>query len=318
LRPPEAQFSQSTLEFIANRQSAILTQIINITNPIPETLLEGKWEVSPHPHDPTNPVYRWIAIEPQTFIGNQIRCQVNIDTRNLMTGKTYHRKLLLHANTLAKTYCLNLQVQTAPRPVSTNLISYGLLGLLGISLAGLSWLTSWFAFIAGTIAGSVASAKIGILVGSAIGLEIAAWLMRSSGWRFGAASSTLPAAVLGSIVIAQVFSGVIKTVAGSAALLGAGLGVVSGVISGIAINLTIANLIVQGNQKLFAIALTLITGTLGVSLGLGFNLGFTQAFVLIPLTFSSITLIALLTQIQLKQANTALNQRKAEQYLIKP
>lgn len=318
LRPPEAQFSQSTLEFTTVRCGPVLTQTVDITNAIPDTLLEGAWEVSPHPHDPSSDIYRWISVEPSTFTSNQVICQVTVDTRNLMPGKTYRRKLLLHANTLAKTYSLNVQVQTARQPLPNHLLSYGLLGLLGIFFVGLSWLTSWFAFVFGTIAGSVVSAQVGTLVGSAIGLETAAWLMRSSGWRFGAASSTLPAAVLGGIVIAQIFSGAVETVTGSAVLLGAGLGVVSGTISGIAINLAIAQMVVNGDRRLLAVTLALITAIFGVSLGLGFNLGFNQSFVIIPLILSAIVIVALLAKVQLQQVNAVLTQRKAERYLIRP
>jgi len=317
VRPPEAQFSQTTLEFSASRRSALLTKTVNITNPIPETCLEGQWEVASHPHDPLNEVDRWIAIEPQTFTGNQIKCQVTVDTSNLMAGKTYHRKLLLHTNTLAKTYCLNVQVQTARMPVPNYLVSYGLLGLLGVFFTGLTWLISSLAFVFGTIAGSVKSAEVGTLVGGAIGLEVAAWLIRSSGWRFGVVS-TIPAAILGSIVVIQVFSGAIETVADSAALLGAGLGVVSGAIAGIALNLAIAKMIANGNQKILAIVLSLLTGGFGVSLGLGFRIGLTKTSVLIPLIIISIALVVLLVQIQLQQVNAVLNHRKAEHLSIKP
>jgi len=318
VRPPEAQFSQTTLEFTANRRGALLTQTVNIANPIPETLLEGQWEVASHPHDPSSETYRWITIEPHTFASNQVECQVVVDTRNLIAGKTYHRRLLLHANTLAKTYCLNVQVQTARMPVPNYLLSYGLLGLLGAFFTGLSWLTSCFASVFGTIAGSVESAEVGTLVGSAIGLEASAWLMRSSGWRFGVASSTVPAAILGSIVITQIFSGAIETVAGSAALLGAGLGVVSGTISGIAINLAIAKTIANGHRKLLAILLVLLTVAFGLSLGLGLSIGLAQLFVLIPLILSGVGIVTLLIHIQLQRANDAFNQGKARLHMIKP
>jgi len=225
--------------------------------------------------------------------------------------------LLLHTNTLAKTYCLNVQVQTARMPVPNYLVSYGLLGLLGVFFTGLTWLISSLAFVFGTIAGSVKSAEVGTLVGGAIGLEVAAWLIRSSGWRFGVVS-TIPAAILGSIVVIQVFSGAIETVADSAALLGAGLGVVSGAIAGIALNLAIAKMIANGNQKILAIVLSLLTGGFGVSLGLGFRIGLTKTSVLIPLIIISIALVVLLVQIQLQQVNAVLNHRKAEHLSIKP
>ena len=317
VRPPEAQFSQTTLEFSASRRSALLTKTVNITNPIPETCLEGQWEVASHPHDPLNEVDRWIAIEPQTFTGNQIKCQVTVDTSNLMAGKTYHRKLLLHTNTLAKTYCLNVQVQTARMPVPKYLVSYGLLGLLGVFFTGLTWLISSLAFVFGTIAGSVKSAEVGTLVGGAIGLEVAAWLIRSSGWRFGVVS-TIPAAILGSIVVIQVFSGAIETVADSAALLGAGLGVVSGAIAGIALNLAIAKMIANGNQKLLAITFPILIAIVGFSIGLGLTIGMTNSLVLPPIIMGSLALALYSIHLHLKQVHFSLKYRKDERFLIKP
>lgn len=317
VRPPEAQFSQTTLEFSASRRSALLTKTVNITNPIPETLLEGQWEVASHPHDPLNEVGRWIAIEPQTFTGNQVKCQVTVDTSNLMAGKTYHRKLLLHTNTLAKTYCLNVQVQTARMPVPNYLVSYGLLGLLGVFFTGLTWLISSFVFVFGTIAGSVESAKVGTLVGGAIGLEVAAWLIRSSGWRFGVVS-TIPAAILGSIVVTQVFSGAIETVTGSAALWGAGLGVVSGAIAGIALNLAIAKMMANGNQKLLAITFPILIAIVGFSIGLGLTIGMTHSLVLPPLIMGILALAIFSIHLHLKQVHFSIKYRGDERFLIKP
>ncbi len=318
IRPAEAQFSQSTLEFTAQRRGELLTQTVVLTNPIPETVLEGEWEVASHPNDPAKEVYGWITIAPPVFADNLIPCQVTVDTSQLMAGKTYHRQVLLHTNTLAKTYCLNVRVQTARLPVASHLLSYGLLGLLGGFFVGLGWLTSWFAVVFGTIAGSVESAKVGTLVGSAIGLEASAWLMRSSGWRFGAAASTVPAVVLGGIVVVQVFSGAIETLAASAVLLGAGLGAIVGAIGGIAINLAIAKMIVNGTPKPAAIGLSLITTTLGISLGTGLTVGLSQPLVLLPLLISGGALIVFLTQIQLAQVNGVYSRRQSERHLIKP
>ena len=318
VRPPEAQFNQTTLAFSASRRGAVLTQVVNITNPIPETLLEGQWEVAAHPHDPSSEVYRWITIDPQTFASNQIKCQVTVDTRSLMTGKTYHRRLLLHTNTLAKTYCLNVQVQTARMPVPDHFLSYGLLGLLGMFFAGLSSLTSGFTLVMGAMAGSVNSSTIGTLVGSALGLECAAWLMYSSGWRFGAASSTFPALILGGIVLIQVLSNAVETVVTPAVLLGVGLGIISGGLAGIAISLTVEKMLLGGSQKLLALTFPLLIALVGGSLGLGFTIGMTNSLVLPPLIMGSLALILYIVHLQLKQSHFSLKYRRDERFLIKP
>lgn len=318
LRPPEAQFSQSSLELRARHAGEVLTQQITILNPVPDTVLEGNWEIAPHPHDPVRGLYHWVSVEPVTFVGNEMHCQVAVDTRQLMSGKTYHRRLLLHANTLAKTYSLSLQIQTAHSSQRSHSLPYGLVALLVLFFTGLGWLTSWFVVIMGIVAGSIASASIGTLVGSAIGLEGATWLMRSAGWRLTGNSSTLPAVIVGATVLAQVFSGSIVHVVEIAVLLGAGLGVLSGVTSGVAMNIAVEKMLIHGSQRLFAIALTVLVATLGLSLGVGLNIGFSPRFVAMPFSISTVLFVILLAKTQLQQMNTVFSTKKAERYFIKP
>jgi serine/threonine protein kinase len=314
LRPPEAQFSQSTLDFTAGQSGALLTQTVTITNPVPETLLEGQWAVASHPHDPPSERYSWIVIEPKTFEGNQVQCRVTVDTRKLIAGKIYRRRLLLSANTLAKTYSLNIQVQTARLPMPAYFLSYGLLALLGLFFTGLSLLTSGFVLVAGTVTNSLSSATIGTLVGSALGLECAAWLMYSSGWQFGAASSTVPAVILGGIVLTQILFNAVATVVPSAILLGTGLGIVSGGLAGIAISIAVEKMLLGGSQKLAAFAVPLLIAIMGASTGLGLTVGMTNGLVLPPLMMSSLALAIYIVHLQLKQAHFSKNER----FLIKP
>lgn len=318
LRPPEAQFSQSTLEFTAAQLGELTTQTVTIVNPVPETTLAGHWVLVAHPHDPPAEQYAWITIEPKTFESNQVYCRVTIDTRRLMAGKIYRRRLLLRANTLAKEYSLNIQVQTARSPVPAYFLSYGLLGLLGLFFTGLSLLTSGFALVAGTATNSLSSASMGTLVGSALGLECAAWLMYSSGWRFGAASSTIPAMILGGIVLTQVLSNAVETVVPPALFLGTGLGIVSGGLAGIAISIAVEKMLLGGSQKLSALAVPMLIAIVGVSTGLGLTIGITNSLVLPPLIMGSLALVIYIVHLQLKQAHFSLKYRRNERFLIKP
>lgn len=318
LRPPEARFSQSTLEFTASQLGELLTQTVTIVNPVPETILEGQWAVVAHPHDPPAERDAWITIEPKTFEGNQVHCCVTIDTRKLISGKIYRRKLLLCANTLAKNYSLNIQVQTARLPVPDYFLSYGLLGLLGLFFTGLSLLASGFTLVVGTVADSLSSASMGTLVGSALGLECAAWLMYSSGWRSGAASSTIPAVILGGIVLIQILSNAVETVVPPALFLGTGLGIVSGGLAGIAISIAVEKMLLGGNQKLAALAIPMLIAIVGASIGLGLTIGITNSLVLPPLVIGSLALVIYVIHFHLKQAHFSLKYRRNERFLIKP
>ena len=318
VRPPEAQFNQTTLAFNAKHQGTVLTQTVTITNPIPATHLEGQWEVASHPHDPSSEVDRWITIEPSTFISNQVTCQITVDPNSLMAGKTYHRRLLLHTNTLAQTACLNVQVQTARRPTPNYFRTYGLLGLFGLFLAGLSLLTSGLALVAGSLTGSMSSVTMGTLVGSALGLEGATWLMYASGWRFGAAVSSFPALLLGGLVLAQMLSKTLETVVTLAVLLGTGLGCVSGGLAGLAISLAAEKMLQRGSTKPLALMFPLLIAIMAVSLGLGLTLGMTHWLVLPPLLLASLSLTLYGAHLQLKRASATLNTRRHERCLIKP
>jgi hypothetical protein len=68
LCPPIAQFSQTNLQLRATQRRELLMQTVTITNPIPDTILEGQWQFSPHPHDPPLDMYRWIDVEPASLL----------------------------------------------------------------------------------------------------------------------------------------------------------------------------------------------------------------------------------------------------------
>lgn len=315
LRPPEAQFSQSTLVLRAQKPGEFLSQSILITNPTPDTTLEGEWEIPPHRHDPPIDVYQWIAVNPVEFSSNEVECLVTVDTRRLMTGKTYVRTLLLHTNTLAKTYPLTLQIQTLPTPASS-MLPYGLLSLLCILSLGISWLATWMVLIMGTIADSTATAGFGAVVGAAIGLQLAAWFLQSSGSRTGSTASTLTAIALGMGIFFVTLTDGLPN-AGSSAVSGAVGGVVEGAILGTAIGAVVEKLVYKELSKGIAIAVSLVTAIIGMSLGIGFATSFSKPFVLVLLSGSSFALLALILHLTLKRSNT-ISQRKPDRYFIKP
>ncbi|MBW4691736.1 MAG: protein kinase [Lyngbya sp. HA4199-MV5] len=317
LRPPDAQFSQATLEFHAARLGDRLTQAVTLTNPIPDTLLEGTWEISPHPHDPPTDRYCWISITPATFADNQVECQVTVDTRKLMTGKTYHRKLLLYTNTLAKTYSLNLQIRTAAVPAASSPLPKGLLLLLGAVALIVNWLVASVVLSLGTVDKSASTAGFGAVVGTAIGLEFAAWLMRSAGGRTGSTTCTLAAIGVGVAALIGALASDLTT-AGFVVVLGAGAGVVNGAVIGVMTGMTAEKLIVSDSPKATAIATALLIATVGSSIGLGFAIGFMNLAIFTVLLSSSLALGTLVSHLYLRRTNMLFAHRKTERYLIKP
>ena len=142
IRVPEVQFSQSSLEFKATRLGERLTQTITVSNSIPETVLEGRWEVAPHqsdpPHTPDN--HAWIKFAPAKFKSNQAECRMTVDTSHLMADKIYERQILLQTNSAIETYSLTVKVQTATIPIATIKPPYLSLAVLGVIGCGWVWL----------------------------------------------------------------------------------------------------------------------------------------------------------------------------------
>jgi serine/threonine protein kinase len=133
-RLPKVRFSHQSLEITATEFGQILTQTITITNPIPETTLSGRFSVAPHPSDPPHTPYdhAWISFHPQHFSGNEVDCQITIDTSKLVANETYTREIVLHSNSASDYDSFIVQLNTAAVPTDTK-ISYGLLLIIFVS-----------------------------------------------------------------------------------------------------------------------------------------------------------------------------------------
>lgn len=126
IRVPTINLTKSVIKFQANQIGEKLQQEITILNTMPETLLEGKWEVAPHLKDPPHsPDYHsWIMVKPASFKGNNTKFKIFVDTSKLMADKLYQRELLLRSNADVEVSSLKIQIKTAPLPVKKELFPY--------------------------------------------------------------------------------------------------------------------------------------------------------------------------------------------------
>jgi serine/threonine protein kinase len=139
-RAPKLKVDHSTLELQASRLGASLQQTVTLTNSIPDTHLSGHWDVVPHPHDPphTPEAHPWIQVSPQYFEGNAVSCQVQVDTRGLQPGRSFHRQLRLHTNATQGVETIPILVRTAPLPAR---LPYGAMAVaMGVFFALGCWL----------------------------------------------------------------------------------------------------------------------------------------------------------------------------------
>ena len=192
---PKVSISQRSLDFKANKLREKLTQDITLTNSVPETVLEGYWEVAPHPNDPphTPDSHPWISFSPKIVQGNQVVCKVTVDTSKLHVERQGSRELIFHSNAQQDKVIVLLQVKTAsqlvPRSKSlylrealcsvVTLVNGGLLasGLVLAFLAGRAGELAWVVALA--LAGALA--LTGALAGPGAWAWAVAWSVAWTG-----------------------------------------------------------------------------------------------------------------------------------------
>lgn len=115
---PKLRVSQKNLEFASDKWGEKLIKTITVSNPIPETILSGRWEVAPHVSDPPHTPYdhSWISFSPQKFEGNDVECKITVDTSKLVENEIYRRDIFLHSNSASEIEIMNIQVETGSLP----------------------------------------------------------------------------------------------------------------------------------------------------------------------------------------------------------
>lgn len=269
IRTPEAKFSQIILEFNPQQMGEKVTQTVTVYNSIPETILEGSWEVASHPSDPRlsqKKFHPWISFEPATFAGNQVDCQVTVDTNRLMANQTYNRQILLNTNSSPETYILDLKVHTNlyELPKSPYVSLAVLLGLSGFC----TWLLT--DFVLGFVAVVPVLAYwvvVAILAGFLAGSVLSAIGVR--GIRIVKMASYLVGMMMIFVILVAGFLGTFLV-----ALVG-----LAGLSIGFTTGATIKNHLGRKfNLKMSMILSLLITG-LGISLGAGLVVGYLNPWI---------------------------------------
>ncbi|MEM1169822.1 MAG: serine/threonine-protein kinase [Cyanobacteria bacterium P01_H01_bin.35] len=117
-RLPKVRISQTNLKFTSDKWGEKLTKVITVSNPIPETILSGNWEVTAHISDPPHTPYdhSWISFSPHKFEGNHIGCEITVDTSKLVENEVYRREVFLHSNSASEIETINIQVETGSLP----------------------------------------------------------------------------------------------------------------------------------------------------------------------------------------------------------
>jgi serine/threonine protein kinase len=137
---PRLRVKQEELLIIANYWGERIKTKVKITNPIPQTILSGWWEVEAHPSDPPHTPHNhsWINFLQQRFEGNNLECEIEIDTSQLLADRYYQRNLIIHSNAEPETQAISLHIENASLPHIPR-VNYWVLGIWS-----LLWL--WFGY----------------------------------------------------------------------------------------------------------------------------------------------------------------------------
>ncbi len=319
IRTPQARLNKSNLTLYANRFAETLRETITVTNDIPETILQGKWSVLPHPSDPPHHIDRhsWIKFTPKKFSTNKVKCQVFLDTSKLISGKTYQREIILKTNGIPDSYSVKIKLHTAPLAVTlrqTNYFDLGRLFLLLIpsTIAGLG------AYSAALIMVSAETFLGAILGGMAI-----FWSMEVAWSALMAITLILTTVGAGVAVLYQSIAlTVIAALVGAGVVAGVEAGIYAGVIAGLSAGCIINFLhnifekrcLTQG-VKMGGVILTIAISTL---LGSGLIIGL-KPIILLGLSVLILPLIMVLLSPSFERARLRGRYRQAEkETLIKP
>jgi hypothetical protein len=313
IRVPAVDFSETVLELKANRLGEKLTRVIIIENSIPDTLLEGKWEVGSHPQDPphTPDNHAWISVKPGKFSRNHILCQVQVDTSKLMADKQYKRQLILHSNAYPASHTLTVKVQTAALPIEKRKLPYwrliAMFLLVVVAAMYITWSIPysrisdyllpvvpgcvWFLIL---LSGGITER---IAVGWAVGFAVA-----------GAVAGAIGSGAVGVAVGGAVGRAVYRAVGGAVAM---AVGWAVGWAVGRAEDMA------KEAKNLFTSILILLILGLGISVGTGIIIGF-NTFILLALNGTSLPALFMLVYPPLKRRKLIAKYRQSEESLIKP
>ena len=331
IRVPEVKFTQSCVEFTATKLGQKLTQTIAITNSVPDTVLESRWEVASHLSDPphTPHAHQWIWFEQSHVVSNHALCKITVDTRKLMANKNYEREILIHTNSQPETQLLNIKVKTAPIPIATKKLPYLSLVLLVLFAAAATWIETraWEGIISenGTTGVAIAvfvSAFVAALgVVAAVTSGVISKLVAKLRARFGVplkALDTVASVFFAGVAAMFVTSFGAEFRATHAAI--AAFAVVDAVVFLAAFEGedVAQNCLQRGFSKTLAFGVSFLSTALGISLGIGLKLGFFNALVMSAILGTSFPLATMILYPPLERARRIANYRKLEVHLIKP
>ncbi|NEQ49396.1 MAG: serine/threonine protein kinase [Leptolyngbya sp. SIO3F4] len=322
LRQPTVQFNRANFSLTAKTRGDVLTETITLTNPTPETTLQGTWEVANHNSDRVTEQgeHSWIRFMPASFHGNSVTTQIQVDTSQLMAGESYKRTLVLKSNAHPSIYSFDFTLQTAPLLFRSKGTPYPLVFILLVAC----WITTWCAasFIPQTEPQLISVSNYLLLMatfGCGCGLEVAGWLLHEA--KLAQAARAITVLGIGVVTLVLPISFLFDLAAADeiSSVFTFGLGLCDGSILGIMVGLTINRLLQQAFKARFAIAIAIVTSLFGCLLGLRNGLALNSPWFSLGLATSGFALAVMLIYWPIQRAQAiSVYRRNVEQRSIRP
>ncbi|MEM7726144.1 MAG: protein kinase [Cyanobacteria bacterium P01_A01_bin.45] len=304
-RQPEAKLDTQEVNLEAKFLGEHLIDTVKINNFVPETTLQGYWEIQPHPGDmknSSNSLNNWINIKPRKFEGNRIRCEINIDTGKLMASQTYHRQLLLKTNSDRDIQTINLTISTPslqiskPPYTSIAIIIGTAIASIGITTYMLPVTDTWG--ILGTVLGLLA----GLLNGSLIGWN------ETELFKFSSRATlvlTLVVTVTGFLLNFDMVAGFLG-------------GSTAGFLVGCVAGTVLRNHLSQRFSMIFAQVLAFFAVLFGAGIGVSLHKGILHLLAILPLVGGGVSLLAIIFWLLNKNRKVLAQYNKLKPSLVKP
>jgi len=140
-RVPKVVAKPNSVVLEATQLGQQIAETVMLKNPVPDTVLQGRWRVLPHPKDPPSRPgsHHWLRVTPDSVEGEQVLCRVRANTGKLVANSVYERRLVFESNADPQQLELAVTVKTAPAPVRLPALPTKRLGVLFVSATVLSF-----------------------------------------------------------------------------------------------------------------------------------------------------------------------------------
>lgn len=327
-RTPEVICSEDILEFTAQKLGQKLTKFITIHNFVPETTLMGSLSVVAYPQDIPQQA-PWIRLPYRDFTANRFMAKVTIDTRRLKADAIYERELQLVSNADPEVQTIKIRVKTAPIPLPAKKLPISSLFLLVFFGVMAAWLEAiaWAGVIQKNgVLGLAMALFVTMIIALFGGLMAIAGHFLTKVMRklrqqlkikyqqidemavFGLASlAAISAAQFGSLFREQAVSIEALTLVDVAVFM-------TMFITGKVVEINRQ----KGFNQFLSLVVTLLCLGLGISLGLGTKLGWSNLWVLGAIASTTTPLLGIFLYSPLERRYRLDRYRQSEHHLISP